>query len=163
MIKLEISPQTSAVLQALSQYPELLKMALRQGVKATMRASKKIVREGLNRRYVRPAIGMKGLQTKTSGLSGTISSRNYRLGLEQFKHSRGSSGIFAQIVKGQGGTLRRAFIAKNAIWERVGRPRLPIRRLKSLAPAQHISSPPVSNFILQKLEQRLTREIENAI
>ena len=65
--------------------------------------------------------------------------------------------IRAEVVRGQGGILPKAFrINGAAIFERVGGSRYPIQRLKTVAAPQMVGHPSISEPIADKMAQRFS-------
>lgn len=147
-----------------------LQRALAQAVRRTLKAAKSDAAQRVAARYtIATGRVTRSIKIKASGLSGAMTSSGGRNPLPYFilrpkrrlKHPpRG--GLYAQVVHGQGGMLSRAFVWKAHVFARVGRPRLPIRKLNTVSNPGMISHPSVSRFIIQNMERRIGNEISLA-
>lgn len=111
-------------------------------------------------------------------LAATVISRGTVIPLIKFKVSpqrpqpRRKIPLKATVKRGEGGPIPRAFTAQMksgyvGVFERVGKPRLPIRQLYGPSVPQMIGNPSVSEWVeekaLEKLDERLEHEIERAL
>lgn len=146
--------------------------AIRKALRQTLTQLKKDAADKMRQRYTRPAIGTKPLKLTVSGLRGTLSTQGSRTPLHRFKTNPSgrlkkppASGIFAQVVKGQGDFLKSAFYAKKVIFQREGKERLPIEKLFSVSPPGMLRNKPVISDVIRKLQanfdKNLAREVGN--
>lgn len=71
-------------------------------------------------------------------------------------------GVFANVVRGQGGMIRHAFLQRSGgVYERVGRPRFPIRQLKTVSLPGMASK--VGEKVIARMGERLGIELEHAL
>lgn len=147
-----------------------LQRALTQAVRKTLRAAKTDAGARVAARYtIATGKVTKSIKIKAAGLSGSMTSSGGRNPLPYFilrpkrrlkRPPKG--GLYAQVVHGQGGMLSRAFIHNGQPFERVGRARLPIRKLNTVSNPGMLSHPTVSKFIVQNMERRIGDEISRA-
>ena len=148
-----------------------LQRALTQAVRRALKAAKTDAGQRVAARYtIATGKVTRSIKIKASGLSGSMTSSGGRNPLPFFilrpkrrlKHPpRG--GLYAQVVHGQGGMLSRAFVWKARVFERVGRPRLPIRQLTSVSNPGMLSHSAVSRFIVDNMRRRSLDEISRAL
>jgi len=160
-------------IQRLSQVDEgKLRRALRSAVMRTLRGARKDAGTKIKQRYTIAAGKVtRTIKLRAMGLSGEMTSSGPRNQLPWFvvrPRSRPKKmppgGVFVMNVRGQGGFLRHAFLQKNGqVYERVGRPRFPIRRLSGPSAPGMLSSPQVAPFIVRKMEERLGINIEHEV
>lgn len=172
MISFEIQPPKNLdkIIRVLSLIPGGLERAANSAIRRTLKGGRQDAGRKIAQRYTSPAsLITKTILTKINGLTGEMTSKGSRNPIERFKINPKSrprkmppGGVYAQIVRGQGGNIRRAFLQKNGgVYERVGTSRFPLRRFYSPAAPQMLSVPPVSSFIVQKMEQRLGKNLEH--
>lgn len=173
---LEINLETPARLQGLlgqlAAIPEKLNKAASNALRRTLKSGKQAARQKIASRYtIATGSVIETLKIRVDGLKGEMKSRGARNPMEKFQHNPRvrinpglPGGIFASVVKGQGGNIRRAFIQrKGGIWERVGKARFPIRRFKSPAAPQMLGVTPVAEYIKRKMEERYGKNLDHAI
>lgn len=174
MIHFEIKPPRNIepILRILRTIPGGVEKAGADAVRRTIRGGRKDAAQKIKERYTIPyGVVMKTLKTRSSGLHGEMGSSGSRNPMEKFKitpkkrpRAMPPGGVFAQIVRGQGGNIRRAFLQKNgSVYERVGRERFPLRRFYSPSAPGMISSPKVSSYIVDKMQERLTKSLNHAM
>ena len=152
------------VLSALSRIPGGIERAARSAIRRTLKGGRKDAGTLTRRRYTLPAgVVTRSLSIKVSGMSGEMRSRGGRNPLEKAKtnpkgriRTRGRY-IRAEVVRGQGGILPKAFRPHGAaIYERVGRTRYPIQRLTTVSAPGMVSHPSISEPIANKMSQRFS-------
>lgn len=150
----------------LSRIPGGIEKATRRALKRTLKGGRRYAGTLARRRYTLPAgIVTRSLSVKVSGFSGELRSRGGRNPLEKAKvnpkgriRGRGRY-IRAEVVRGQGDFLPKAFRPSGtAIFERVGRSRYPIMRLKTVAAPQMVGHPSISEPVADRLAQRFSIE-----
>ena len=150
------------VISALSRIPGGVERAARSAIRRTLKGGRKDAGTLTRRRYTLPAgIVTRSLSIKVSGMSGEMVSRGGRNPLEKAKtnpkgriRTRGRY-IRAEVVKGQGGTIPKAFRPYGAgIYEREGAARYPIRRLTTVSAPGMVSHPTVSEPVINKMSER---------
>lgn len=149
-----------------------LRRAIRSAVLRTLRGARKDAGTKIKQRYTIAAGRVtRTIKLRAMGLGGEMTSSGSRNKLSNFvlrPRSRPkrmpAGGVFVMNVRGQGGHLRRGFIQKNGEpYERVGRSRFPIRRFTGPSAPGMLSSPPVSSFIVARMEERLGVNLEHEI
>lgn len=174
-IRIEPPPNLQSMINRISVIPGALEKAGKRAVKRTLVGGKRDARAKIAQRYT-IAVGKvtSRLKIKQNGLSGEMSATGRRQTLKNFiirpskrQNPGPPGGVFAQVVKGQGGYIRRAFINKDGnVFEREGRPRYPIRILTGPSVPGMLSNahvgPYIENKMFERLEINLTHEI-NAI
>lgn len=156
----------------LSRSPTGLDRAIRSAVRRTLRGAKKFAGSKASARYL---IGagevLRSIKLKQSGYNGAMTSSGARNPLKKFNIRPRSrprkmppGGVFAQVVRGQGGQIRRAFLQRSgSVVERVGAPRFPIRQLKTVAVPQMLSNPHVGPQIEANMAQRLGINLDHEL
>lgn len=163
MVEITIEPQNvEAVARVLALMPEKFRQVTKKAIKKGLQVGKKTTRENAKKRYTLPAgIVAKSLSLRVSGLSGELKSVGSRNALEKAVISRVKGGIYAQVVRGQGGLIARSFSKKYAggLWQRSGASRLPIKRLKTVSAPGMAGHPQVANPTVNKIAEIVNREL----
>ena len=149
-----------------------LERAVKSAIRRTFAGLKRDIGQKIKQRYTLASSNVtRTLQTRISGLSGTLTSTGAKIPVEKFRvkprrrlKRQPAGGVFAENVRGQGGFIRRAFLQKSGgVYERTGRARFPIKRIKGPSAPSMLSSIPVSSFIEQKIEERLNKNLMHEI
>ena len=157
MIRVEVDASRADV----SNLPKEIEQRVRLAIRRSVKVGKSEARERIKARYTaRSPMRLGKMRSQIGGLTGSIvfsGSRN-RLPLFNIKPRtrpphRPSGGISVQVVRGSGGRLPHAFIGKGQVFERVGRSRLPIRRVDTLSLAGMAKA--VSDGVLDKMTEEL--------
>lgn len=155
-----------------SQTPNGLNRAVSSAIRRTLRGAKKDAGTKASQRYL---IGSgevtRTIRLRQSGFAGAMTSSGARNPLRKFNIRPRSrprrmppGGVFAQVVRGQGGMIRRAFLQRSGgVFERVGASRFPIRQLKTVAIPQMLSNVHVGPFIEAKMAHRLGINLEHEL
>lgn len=174
MITYEIlpPPNIGEIAVRLSRIPRGIEKAAKNAVQRTLKGAKQDASRKVGARYtIKTATVMDTVETELSGLNGEMASKGPRNPLELFRikptkrlNPQPKQGINATVVNGQGGNIRRAFLTyrMNGVYERTGRARFPIRRLSSVSSPGTLSVAPVSSYIVDKIYQRLAKNLEHA-
>ena len=123
----------------------------------------------VNARFVRDFATDK-MRVKVSGLRGSLSVNDRRHSLTKFivnpstrpPHNP-SGGLHVKVRRSDNEQMPRAFIGRGQAFERVGRSRLPLRRLTGPSGAQELGSKHIAPQIENRISQRIQQEIERAI
>lgn len=170
-IRLEPPKNLGDIITKLLQIPGGMERAARNAVSRTLKGGRQDAIRRAGARYTAPqAIVRNSIRTRVSGLNGVMKSTGARNPLDKFKHRptkrpkrMPAGGVYAQVVKGQGGYLQHAFLMKNnSVYERVGASRFPIKKLFAPSAPGMIAIPPVSKFVVQKMEERLAINLNHA-
>ena len=153
--------------------------ALRKSLRNAKKEAVKKVRERYTIRkagYVSRTIKM-----KVENMTGILSSKGPVNDLSYFKTNpktvpkrRPPKGkyLYSQVVKGQGGTIAHAFLAKMksghvGVFQRAGlganNASLPISKLSGPSTPQMLGSPSVTEFIAKKMLERMDKNLEHEI
>ena len=115
------------------------------------------------------------------GMSFGFKSKGRVNDLAYFKHNPGSvpkrrpakgKYLYSQVVKGEGGTIAHAFLAKMrsghiGVFQRGGHgannASLPIEKLSGPSTPQMLGSPTVADFIQKRMEERLAVNVEHEV
>lgn len=170
MITFEVRPPRNLdkIIRALSLIPGGVERAGKSAVQRTLKGGRKDAGTKIKQRYTIPAGAvLSTIKTRLNGLHGEMGSNGSRNPMERFKINPKKrprimppGGVHALIVRGQGGNIRRAFLQKNGgVYERVGRARYPLRRFYSPSAPGMLAVPPVSSFIVNKMEERLEKNL----
>ena len=172
MIELNITPpgNLGAMARALSLFPERMTLASKLALKNTMSSAKNAARLAVSRRYTVPSVAIQKLKLRTRGLSSTMSASGKRNALERFKvkprkrlYPAPKGGVYAQVLNAGGGYIGKAFYSdRGVLFERLGAKRLPIWKLTTVSAPGMLKVPPVSSYIVEQIEKRLSSELEKA-
>lgn len=171
-IHIDPPPNLDYVASRLAHIPGALERAGRRAVVRTLRGGRQDAARKVGQRYtIKVGEVTKTIRVKSSGLSGEMTSRGPRNPLKKFRlrpRSRPrrmpAGGVFVQNVKGQGGFIRRGFLKRNGnVYERVGRPRFPLRHLKGPSAPGMLGNPHVGPFIEQKMFERMQINLDHAM
>lgn len=171
-IRIEPPPDLEAKIQRLSMTPGALERAAKRAVGRTLRGGKKDAGTKVKQRYtINAGEVIRTIKLKQSGLNGEMTSRGSRNPLKKFNlrprkrpRKMPAGGVFVQNVRGQGGNLLHAFLQKSGnVYERVGRPRFPIRHLKGPSAPGMLGNPHVGPHIENKMFQRLQINLDHAV
>lgn len=147
-----------------------LRQRLTGAVRRTLQDARQYGRDKVTQRYTARNAGNMGSQRlKASGLSGSLSIGGRRNQLKKFIISPRSrpkrmpaGGVYAQVVRGQGGQIRRAFLQRNGgVYERTGTSRFPIRQLKTISATGMWKA--VSSPVVARMSARLGLELNAAL
>ena len=171
-IRIEPPPDLEAKIQRLANVPGALEKAARRAVRRTLRGGKQDAARKVGQRYtIKVGEVTKTIKLSQSGLSGKMTSQGPRNPLKKFRLKPRSrpkrmppGGVFVQNVKGQGGFIRRGFLQRSGnVYERVGRPRFPIKHLKGPSAPGMLGNPHVGPHIESKMFERLQINLDHAI
>ena len=183
MIEIDASALDRAE-QFLRGIPGAAKKAATTAAKKTIRGSKKDAVQKVRERYTIKPVYI----SRTISLSANLSSMSFRLqskgrvnDLAYFKHTPGSVSkrrlprgkyLYSQVVKGEGGTIAHAFLARMksshiGVFQRAehgaSNASLPIKKLAGPSTPQMLGSPTVSAFIQKRIEERLAKDVEHEV
>ena len=171
-ITIEPPPDLQAKIQRLAMIPGALQRAGRQTVTRTLRGAKQDAARKIGQRYtIKVGEVTKTIKIHNHGLSGEMVSKGSRNPLKKFRlqpkkrpRRMPAGGVFVQNVRGQGGNLLHAFLQRSGnVYERVGRPRFPIKGLKGPSAPGMLSSPQVGPYIENKMFQRMQINLNHAV
>lgn len=170
MIRIMESGLTSAI-AALEQINfNGLRQRLTGAVRRTLQDARSFGRGKVTQRYAARNAGNIGSQSlKAAGLNGILTIGGRRNQLKKFiinPRSRPkkmpAGGVYAQVVRGQGGQIRRAFLQRSGgVFERTGASRYPIRQLKTIAAPGMWKA--VSEPVVARMSRRLGLELDAAL
>ena len=180
-----IEINASALQQAeklLQGIPGAAKKAALTAVKKTVRGAKRDAVQKVRERYtIKPAYINRTMSFINDDGSFGFRSKGRVNDLAYFKHSpagvpkrRPAKGkyLYSQVVKGEGGTIAHAFLAKMksghvGVFQREGHgansASLPIEKLSGPSVPQMLGSPTVSEFIQKRMEERLAVNVEHEV
>lgn len=182
---IEIDPSALTKAEAmLKDIPGAAQKAAKTAIKKTMKGAQQAAIKKVRERYtIKPAY-IKPTITTISGENGMIAgfkSRGRVNDLSYFKHTpasvpkkRPEAGkyLFSQVIKGEGGTIAHAFLARMSsghvgVFQRMGHgasnESLPIEKMAGPSTPQMLGSPTVSDFVQQNMEERLDVNIDHEI
>ena len=166
MITVSIEPANVEALKALAYVPGAIRKVTTRAIKKSITAGKREAKSGAKRRYTLPSgIVGRAMTSSAGGLRGQIRVVGSRNKISQGKVKETAHGVYALIVRGQGGVINKAFKKKyqGGWWQRLGKPRFPIRELKTVSAPGMVSHPTVSTPTVNKMGEILNREILNGI
>ena len=146
-----------------------LRGRLRQAVKNTMSDGRTEAKNRIEQRYTaKSPLSLGKVSMRTSGLTGRLTFSGKRNALKRFilrpntrPPHRPPGGLFVQVVRGSGGNLPHAFIGRGTVFERLGKSRLPIKHIDTLALPGMAKA--VSSQVVSRMERRLKVELDNAL
>ena len=167
------SPNLESTIAKLQNVSEArLRRALRSAIMRTLRGARKDAGTKIKQRYtINAGRVTKTIKLRASALSGSMTSSGSRNPLPYFvvrPRSRPKKmppgGVFVMNVRGQGGFLRHAFLQRNGqVYERVGRPRFPIKRLSGPSAPGMLGNPVVGPWIEAKMSERLGINLDHEL
>lgn len=143
---------------------------LRSAVRNTLREGKSELKNRITQRYTaKSPLSLGSVKTTASALNGSIKIGGGRNQLKRFIINPRSrprrmppGGVLANVVKGQGGMIRRAFLQRSGgVYERVGASRFPIKQLKTVSLPGMASR--VGSHVEARMAQRLGIELDAAL
>lgn len=142
---------------------------LRTAVRNTLRDGKSELKNRITQRYTaKSPLSLGSVKTTASALNGSIKIGGGRNQLKRFIINPRSrprrmppGGVFANVVKGQGGMIKRAFLQRGGVYERVGASRYPIKQIKTVSLPSMASR--VGERVEAKMAQRLGIELDTAL
>ena len=171
MIRISVSGANEAA-AALTDVHGKIPRAVGSAIRRTLRGGRKDAGTKIKERYtINAGHVTRTIRTQVAGFSGSMKSSGGRNPLSRF-HLRPKSrprimpagGVFVQNVRGQGGNLAHAFLQRNGEpYEREGRSRYPIKRITGPSAPGMMSSPPVSSYLLDKMQRRLQINLEHEL
>lgn len=147
-----------------------LQTRLRTAVRNTLRAGKQELTTRIQARYTaKNPMSLGKTKTTASALNGSLKVGGGRNQLRKFiirptsrPRRMPPGGVFANVVRGQGGMIRRAFLQRSGgVFERVGTSRFPIKQLKTVSLPGMASR--VGEHVEAKMAERLGIEIPMAL
>ena len=169
--------------ELLKDIPGATKKAVSTAVRKSLRNAKKEAVKKVRERYTIRKAGYvsRTIKMKVENMTGILSSKGPVNDLSYFKTNpktvpkrRPPKGkyLYSQVVKGQGGTIAHAFLAKMksghvGVFQRAGHgasnASLPISKLAGPSTPQMLGSPSVTEFIAKKMLERMDKNLEHEI
>mgnify|MGYP003571271022 CR=1 FL=1 len=156
----------------MSRIPGAVQKAVKSSARKTLQSARREAVSKVKARYTSPTSIFTGsLSVKSSASGGAIKSTGSRNPLEKFKATpsgritqRGRY-IKAEVVRGQGGTLPKAFRKSSgaSVFERLGANRFPIKKLKSVGAPSMLNVPQVREPVMQKIETEFPKHFLSAV
>lgn len=169
--------------ELLKDIPGATKKAVSTALRKSLRNAKKEAVKKVRERYTIRKAGYvsRTIKMKVENMTGILSSKGPVNDLSYFKTNpktvpkrRPPKGkyLYSQVVKGQGGTIAHAFLARMksghvGVFQRAGHgasnASLPISKLAGPSTPQMLSSPSVTEFIAKKMLERMDKNLEHEI
>ena len=169
--------------ELLKDIPGATKKAVSTALRKSLRNAKKEAVKKVRERYTIRKTGYvsRTIKMKVENMTGILSSKGPVNDLSYFKTNpktvpkrRPPKGkyLYSQVVKGQGGTIAHAFLAKMksghvGVFQRAGHgasnASLPISKLAGPSTPQMLGSPSVTEFIAKKMLERMDKNLEHEI
>ncbi len=178
MIEIQ-APDLERAERLLAGMPGAVQKATKTAIAKSIRGAKKDAVQKVRERYtIKSRQVTKTMSIRYNGMSATLSSRGRVNDLSYFKTKPGripkrrprkGKYLWAQVVKGQGGTIAHAFLAKMksghvGVFRRTdGNASLPISKLSGPSTPQMLESPTVRQFIEEKTKERLSTNLEHEV
>ena len=162
MIELQTNGLERAI-QRLSLFPNGLKKAQSRAINRTLRVARAFEAKKIKEQYtIKPKDFKSTLAIKSSGTVGELLSKGKRSPLEKFKHSpkkvvrpQPAGGILAEVRRGQSFRGADAWVARmEKIYERIGKKRVPFRRLYGPSAPEMLNLPTVAQAIENRMKER---------
>lgn len=157
-----IEPVDISTLKHLQYLPGALKKVAGRAVRQSIKVGKATVKDKAKKRYtLKSKIWGWALKSRVSGFTGVIKVSGGRNLIGEGIVRKSAHGVFAIIVRGQGGEINKAFTKKykGGWWRRLGRKRFPIKELKTVSAPGMASHPAVSTPTINKMAEILNREL----
>lgn len=166
MISISLDPvNVEPILRSISHIPGAIEKATRRAIKRTLAGAKQTAAQLARQRYTLPAsIVRNSLELRVgSNFSGYLKSRGTRNPLDKAKTTpksritRRGKYIRAEVVRGQGDIIKKAFrkFGGGSVFERTGKNRFPIHKLKTVSAPQMVGHPSISKPVIAKIQNRL--------
>ncbi|MCI7090992.1 MAG: phage tail protein [Veillonellaceae bacterium] len=169
--------------ELLKDIPGATKKAVSTALRKSLRNAKKEAVKKVKERYTIRKAGYvsRTIKMKVENMTGILSSKGPVNDLSYFKTNpktvpkrRPPKGkyLYSQVVKGQGGTIAHAFLARMksghvGVFQRAGHgasnASLPISKLAGPSTPQMLGSPSVTEFIAKKMLERMDKNLEHEI
>ena len=169
--------------ELLKDIPGATKKAVSTALRKSLRNAKKEAVKKVRERYTIRKAGYvsRTIKMKVENMTGILSSKGPVNDLSYFKTNpktvpkrRPPKGkyLYSQVVKGQGGTIAHAFLARMksghvGVFLRAGHvasnASLPISKLAGPSTPQMLGSPSVTEFIAKKMLERMDKNLEHEI
>lgn len=169
--------------ELLKDIPGATKKAVSTALRKSLRNAKKEAVKKVRERYTIRKAGYvsRTIKMKVENMTGILSSKGPVNDLSYFKTNpktvpkrRPPKGkyLYSQVVKGQGGTIAHAFLARMksghvGVFQRAGHgasnASLPINKLAGPSTPQMLGSPSVTEFIAKKMLERMDKNLEHEI
>ena len=169
--------------ELLKDIPGATKKAVSTALRKSLRNAKKEAVKKVRERYTIRKAGYvsRTIKMKVENMTGILSSKGPVNDLSYFKTNpktvpkrRPPKGkyLYSQVVKGQGGTIAHAFLARMksghvGVFQRAGHgasnASLPISKLAGPSTPQMLDSPSVTEFIAKKMLERMDKNLEHEI
>ncbi|MBQ9616038.1 MAG: phage tail protein [Selenomonadaceae bacterium] len=184
MIRIDTEELDRAV-KFLEGIPGAAQKATRTALTKTMRGAQKEAIKKVTERYtikqekILPCFSQ--ILRVSDGMTVGFRARGRVNDLAYFRHKPGSvpkrrppkgKYLYSQVVKGEGGTIAHAFLARMksghvGVFQREGHgasnASLPIEKMAGPSTPQMLESPSVAAFIQQKMEERLAKNMEHEV
>ena len=121
----------------------------------------------------------KTVETRVSGMAARLTSKGSVTALSKFKtrpkdpagqlsYTMKQKYIHASVMKGQGGTIAHAFVARmgsghTGVFQRLRKSSLPVRELFGPSIPQAMTRPEVASLIMRGLENRLAKNVDHEV
>lgn len=169
--------------ELLKDIPGATKKAVSTALRKSLRNAKKEAVKKVRELYTIRKAGYvsRTIKMKVENMTGILSSKGPVNDLSYFKTNpktvpkrRPPKGkyLYSQVVKGQGGTIAHAFLAKMksghvGVFQRAGlganNASLPISKLSGPSTPQMLGSPSVTEFVAKKMLERMDKNLEHEI
>ena len=169
--------------ELLKDIPGASKKAVSTALRKSLRNAKKEAVKKVRELYTIRKAGYvsRTIKMKVENMTGILSSKGPVNDLSYFKTNpktvpkrRPPKGkyLYSQVVKGQGGTIAHAFLAKMksghvGVFQRAGlganNASLPISKLSGPSTPQMLGSPSVTEFVAKKMLERMDKNLEHEI
>ena len=169
--------------ELLKDIPGATKKAVSTALRKSLRNAKKEAVKKVRERYTIRKAGYvsRTIKMKVENMTGILSSKGPVNDLSYFKTNpktvpkrRPPKGkyLYSQVVKGQGGTIAHAFLARMksghvGVFQRAGHgasnASLPISKLAGPSTPQMLGSPSVTEIIAKKMLERMDKNLEHEI
>lgn len=173
------SGEIQRAISLLQGMPGAAKKATRTAMRKSINGAKVDAKNKVRERYtIKPSYITRTLKARVEGLTATLTSKGPVNDLAYFIHrpkgvpkKRPAVGNYTwvQVVKGEGGTIAHAFLARMksghvGIMRRTnGNASLPIEKLNAPSTPQMLGHPSVSGFVEERIKERFSSNLEHEV
>lgn len=182
MLEIDVSDSLQKAETLLESMPGAAEKALQTSIRKSIRGAKKDAVQKVKERYtIKPSYVTRTMKVTYRGLIASLVSKGPVNDLAYFRHNPGNppkhrppTGVYtyAEVVKGQGGTIAHAFVARMksghvGVFQRAGHgssnASLPIKKISGPSTPQMLGTPTVAEFIERKAQERMAENLDHEI
>lgn len=180
MIEIDVGKSIEEAKRSLTNMPGAINKAGKTAIRAAIKGMKKESAQKVREQYTIKASKITNTMRKSTGnggLTARLTSKGRVNDLSYFIHKpksvpkrRPPTGkyLYSQVVKGEGGTIAHAFLARVqsghvGVFQRSGMSSLPIQKLSGPSTPQMLGSPNIKEFIEKRLRERFEKNLSHEV